>query len=107
MTEALHTVWTTTEGQDWLPLLCCAGDQATALVADLLAHRICSAGAVTPCCRNEAPGHACTRDMFDATDTDRPIEITMRAAMARGISWPSDQGQTEPEYSVLDDRRPA
>lgn len=101
MTEPLHTVWAVTEGTDYVPVLCCSGQQATALVEQLAAARIIGEGCVALCCHND-PGSECIRDHFDAADTDRPVELLMRAAFARGIAWPVDQGIPEPEYSVLE-----
>lgn len=102
MTDPLFTVWATTEGLDYAPILCTTGDLATDLVTDLTAARIISEGAIVPCCRND-PDAACIRDTWDPRELDRPIELLMRAAMARNLTWPADLGHTEPEYPVLSD----
>lgn len=102
MTEPLFAVWVSTEGLPLSPLLCTTGELATGLIADLDRHRITTEGVVVPCCKND--GDACPREtMYDPGELDRPAEILMRAAMARGITWPADLGQPEPEYSVLFD----
>lgn len=101
--DALFAVWVKTEGLDLSPILCTTGDLATDLVEDLGSARIITDAALVPCCRND-DNTACARDTFtDPGELDRPIEVLMRAAMAREITWPADLGQIEPEYSVLSD----
>lgn len=103
VTEPLFAVWVSTEGLPLCPILCTDGDHATSLLVDLASHRIITDGALVPCCRNDQ-NTACTRDtMYEPGELDRPTEVLMRAAMARGITWPADLGQPEPEYSVLFD----
>lgn len=95
------TVWAHTEGMHWHPLLCTDRDLATTLAADLQLTRIATTNVAT-CCHACQPGElGCIRDHFDDPDDERPVEIIMRAAMARGIVWPADQGRTESETSTL------
>lgn len=102
VTEPLFTVWATTDGTPCSPILCTTGDLATTFAVDLGAKRLAHGVILVPCC--QANGGACIRDtMYEPGELDRPTEVLMRAAMARGITWPADLGQPEPEYSVLFD----
>lgn len=100
MTDPLFTVWATTEGLEWSPILCTTGSLAGRLVEDLSTCRAISSGALLPCCKND-PATACSRDQYDDDELNAPIEVLMRTAMHHGYTWPSDLGKTEPEYSVL------
>ena len=98
------TVWANSE-VGWIPLLCTDHDLALQLADSLSRHRIAPTCTVGTCCKDPGQDLACIRDQFDNPDDERPVEVIMRAAMARGIVWPADQGRTESETSTLTDGR--